>query len=157
MIRTTIKSVGGPASIRKAMRREIKAALAEAGISWHRVILPQHFQIRAEKRYGYQPRDPDYARGKAKRKGHRRPLVYTGALEYAVTAAARVSGSSRRANVRLSGPRYLYAYRKDVSQPDKAAELTAVDQSDERFVGAILDSHVTKRFRENREVEIIRG
>ena len=157
MMRASVTTVGGPKALAKQMRRERKAALAAAGLHWHAKIHPEHYTIAAEKRYGYQPRDIDYTRKKAKRYGHRRPLVYTGATEIMTTLRARTTGTSRRVSVRMRGPRYLYQYRKDYRQPDKAAELTTTDDRDIAILERIITDFLGDKFRSNTEIDRLRG
>lgn len=145
MIRGVIEYRGAPSDVAKEIRPAAKEALAAAGSWWHRRILPGHFLVAAEKKYGYEPRSPAYTRYKAKRFGHRNPLVFRGDLRAAVVRQARITSTSKGARVALRGPRHLHAYRKDYNQPDKAAELTAVTRDEVAELAKFVDRRITRR------------
>lgn len=137
--------------------REIsKVGWEHAGEVWHREILPRHFTEQGAREYAaagsrgeYKRRTKKYEDRKLRKFGHRRPLVYTGDLEREVTRMREVrvvgDNSKRRGAVRivLRGPRYLFAYRKDLKQPDKAAELRVVSFNDARLIAKRMDAVLT--------------
>lgn len=120
-------------------REVLTKAWEQAGAFWHRAILPKHFQFSAYAEYGYQKRNVRYEIRKAKRYGHRRPLVFSGNLERAARRIRDVRANAKGARVVIHGPKYLYAYRKDFKQPDKARELQAVSERDARALAEVLD------------------
>jgi len=139
-----------------AWRDVSMAAWRRVGEFWHRVLLPKHFGTGAAQRYGYQDRHPLYERKKQRRFGHRRPLEYRGYLKRDVTtvrdvrtvrASSKAHGRERvlgAVKIVLHGPKYLYQYRKDLRQPDKAAELQAINAEDERTIAAVLDRELQR-------------
>lgn len=156
------------------MARELKPAVKEglftAVVYWHRRFLPRHFTVLGERLYGYKPRagqdepamvprgkngrmvlNRKYWHLKRRRKGHVRPLVWSGTLERTALAAIRVSGSHKQARGVLSlVPRYAYQYRKDLNQPDKAAELTRTTQSEVEELGQRMRGELLRRLAANR-------
>jgi hypothetical protein len=147
MLRATLWYRGVPRDYAKEFRAELTEALLALGEYWHDRFAPKHFTIAGEKEYDYYPRHPSYSRYKAKRFGHRRPLVLTGDLERMVLGVARVSATSQSASVVMRGPKYLYAYRKDLpggrpSQGDKAAELTAVTPAELNELAGVFERHL---------------
>jgi hypothetical protein len=73
---------------------------------------PKHFQNSPETYpgaggYRYSKRTDAYQRQKFRKFGHNRPLVYTGALERAVSGSAKISGTSRGATLRARSPHFL--------------------------------------------------
>lgn len=147
-IRGSINYVGSPDHTAKIFRPILKEELQNVIRFWHKDMLPNHFTTTAVNRYGYQKRSKKYMIRKARKFGHQRALVFSGEMERQVTRMIRVSGSSKRARGRLSGPRYLFAYRKDVGQPDKAADLTAVTQEEVLTMAKFLDQKMTKRLQD---------
>lgn len=127
--------------------REIsKRAWQAAGEFWHAEILPRHFEPDAARVYRYQRRSRSYEARKLRQVGHRRPLEFSGELRRTVARTRDVRTSGTRggaARIVLRGPRYLYAYRKDLKQPDKAAELKAVSYRDARDLARVLDERLT--------------
>lgn len=123
-----------------------KLAWQAAGETWHVEILPRHFTTQGARDYGYQRRSAKYQERKLKVWGHDRPLTYSGDLEHAVARIrdVRVVGDNSKragaAKIVLHGPRYLFAYRKDLKQPNKAAELQAVSRRDARILAARMDA-----------------
>ena len=95
---------------------------------WHSNILPRHFKRGAAARYDYQARTRKYNRRKLRRYGHSRPLELTGDMKRRLLRRARITGTSKRATATMDAPRYMYKYKP--SQPDKAAEVTAVTQEE---------------------------
>jgi len=145
MIRARIQYRGGPREVAKEFTAIRKRELALVAQRWHREILPHHFTTTAMARYGYQPRDKWYSILKAKKKGHTRPLEWSGALKGMVTRMARISGTGKSARASLTGPRYLYAYRKAEGQPDKAAELTATTLQEAQSLGRQFRHRVARQ------------
>ena len=145
MIRGVIQYRGSPTETKKEFHRAVKTEFAHVGQYWHERMLADHFKIAAEKKYYYQPRKASYIRRKAKRFGHRRPLEFTGDMKRQVTRMARITSTSKGARVAMTGPRYLYMYRKDLNQPDKAAELTFVTNEEINKLAQILDRRMTTR------------
>lgn len=135
-----------PEAIARVTPRAMKAAWKRVGVYWHRKMMPRHFDAGAGNVYKYQPRSNDYMRRKQRRWGHRRPLWWTGAMKQKVSAAPRVTSTAKYAKVALRGPRYLYMYRRDYNQPDKAAELTRTIQREQAELRDILERRVKQRF-----------
>ena len=146
MRRGELTIVGGPREVAREMRRRKKAELARIGRWWHQKMLPRHFTPRGEKLYGMQPRSPGYSRYKAKRFGHRNPLEFRGDMKRQVLRRAGITSTSKGVRVALRGPRYLYQYRRDYRQPDKAAELTATAAAEEESLSRILDRRMSRHF-----------
>ena len=140
--RVQINYVNSPEATARAIPRMVRESLRAVATDWHAKTLPGHFKRDAKQKYAYETRDPSYTRGKRRRFGHADPLVYHGDLKRQVLRMARVTATSKRARVVLSGPRYLYAYRKDYSQPDKAAELTATTKTEADQMARDVDSEL---------------
>jgi len=155
MIRTKITWRGSPEITLAEFRRSLKPELQFVGQVWHHRFLPRHFTTAAARRYGYKPRGASYSRYKAKRFGHRNPLVFTGDLKAMVERMGRVSSTSRSVSVRMTGPRYLYMYRKDYRQPDKAAELIATSADEREFLARLLDRRITRRMNDITAAETV--
>ena len=144
-LRGAITYTGGPEMAARNVAPFAKDALRDLGRWWHEKILPGHFTTAAETLYHYQPRSARYSRSKARRFGHRNPLVFRGDLKRMVSRMARISSTSKGVTVRLSGPRYLYQYRKSYAQPDKGAELTATSAGEVETMARTLDEILTRR------------
>lgn len=123
-----------------------KALLAKAweaaGEYWHREILAKHFTHAGAAEYGYAPRTVKHNWRKLRKFGHTYPNVFTGEMKHQVMRARELQTTSRGGKVILYGPTYLYAYRKDYSQPDKAAEIAAVSEADARALAAVIDKFI---------------
>jgi len=120
----------------------LKSGWGKVGRFWHRVILRKHFTVAGASEYGYQRRSKGHETRKLRKYGHRRPLVFTGDLERQVSRVVDVRASSKGARVVLHGPRYLWQYRKDYGQPNKAAELQTVSKRDAKLLAEVLDEHI---------------
>jgi len=137
------------------LRAAIKEELSEIGLKWHRDILPGHFETWAAPKYHYTRRSAKYLKGKLRGRHGSRPLVYWGQLEAQVTRMAKVSSTSKGVKVVLSGPRYLYMYRKGGERVDKAAELTATTQGEAKMMANLLESRMVKRLNAQTEVKTV--
>lgn len=113
------------------------------GVLWHSEILPKHFKHSAVKEYGYKKRHVLYEKRKQKRWGHRYPLVWSGDTKRRLEASARIRSSSKGSKVTMLGPKHFYQYRKDLGQPDKAAEVRKISQADADFLTAAADEYIT--------------
>lgn len=154
---TKITWRGSPETTMAELRRVVKPQLQKIGVVWHRRTLPKHFEDAALNRYKYQRRRKGYSITKARRKGHNRPLVWDGDLERQVTRIGRVSSTSKGVTVAMTGPRYLYAYRKDLQQPDKAAEMTATTPDERAKMDKLLDIAVTRDLNAVRTIQTVRS
>lgn len=91
-----------------------------------RVYVNQHDKVGRVRRVS----NPAYSWRKRREKGHNRPLVWSGASERAAKSDVRFSTRHVRKNdtivavAAMNLPKYFYAYRIDLDQPDKANELT---------------------------------
>ena len=156
MIKGTVIYKRPKAFSRKFIRSEVKAALGVEGLNWHRHTLRRHFEESAAAIYRYQKRSPKHIAEKLRRFGHRRPLVFSGAMSAQITRMARIVPSSKGVRVNMTGPRYLYMKRRDQKQPDKAAEITATTKSEERTIARSLHKSLSKRLNETAETTTTR-
>jgi len=145
MYRSTITWVGSPEHTLAEFRRAVKPELAWIGGHWHSRYLPGHFEPAAAGKYRYKRRGKQYLIDKERAVGHTRPLDYTGDMKAMLTRMARISATSKGAKVAMTGPRYLYAFRKDLAQPDKAAEVTATTKAEATAFAQLLDQRLTRR------------
>jgi len=128
---------------------------------WHREIFPRHFGARNRSKYNFAPRSRLYTE-KIKRfagvgEGKFRDLVLSGASQRALRNLVQITGTSKRAVVRMSAPSYFdrpfvgswidpkSGRRKTVTrQPDKPAEVLRIDPEDaadiRRFAGDRLQN-----------------
>lgn len=113
-----------------------------AGEYWHREILPKHFTHAGATEYDYQGRTPKHLRRKLRKYGHTYPLVFSGDLKRDVLRTLDVRSDQKGARVVLHGPRYLYAYRKDYKQADKAYELSTISRGDAEAIARVLDQNI---------------
>lgn len=143
MIRGVIFIKGGGKALADALPEWMRAALAHALIFWHGEHFPRHFESQAAGRYHYQRRKRSYEIRKQKRFGHSNPLVFTGRLKSETTRTIKVTGTAKQAKGALSGPRYLWAYRKDYGQPDKAVELLKTTHAEDRELAQHMDEELT--------------
>lgn len=154
-IRGTITYVGGPEATLKEFRAGLKEELADLGARWHERALPKHFLPSAVGEYGFQPRARGYCIAKARAKHHQNPLEWSGRMKAQVLRMARITAVATKVrtgvSVILTGPRYLYAYRKDLKQADKAAELTATTTAEIAYMADRLDARLTARMNNCKE------
>lgn len=122
----------------------------EAGTQWHGRFLPGHFELSAKQKYQYQPRTKQYEIRKAKTKGHRKPLVWSGALKNAVTATnVIIAATPNWVKVIMRGPPWqtkrLLRFRGSSGKgPNMEKELTIVGSDEHRTLG-IIHRDVTAR------------
>ena len=141
---------------KKRWREILKAAWMAPGRLWHEEMLPNHFTMAAYGEYKYQPRhgmkmvkgskreERSYSGRKRLYKRHNLPLVWSGRLKKEVMRIQDIRPTSKGVTVVLHGPTYLYAYRKDLNQPDKAAELSAVSKREEQLLARELDRAINQ-------------
>ena len=131
-------------------RNVSKVAWKHAGEVWHDELLPKHFTEEGAREYRYKRRSRRHREKKLRRYGHSRPLEFSGELRRQVMRVrdVRVVGDNSRrrgtAKVVLHGPRHLYAFRRDLDQPNKAKELQAVSRADARRIGRVMDESLTR-------------
>lgn len=153
MIQSKTTTIGGPRVVARLMNQVKRGELEQIGMRWHSTMLPKHFERAAHGRYGYQARDVAYIRRKVRRFGQGLDLVFRGAMRDQVRRMARVTSTPKGVRVTMTGPRYLYMYRKDLNQPDKAKELTATTADEEQELSRILGDRMGRVLTGLRETE----
>lgn len=138
---------------RRHLRADIKEALREVGREWHHQTLPRHFVDGASSRYRMRPRSAAHQERKLHRFGHQRPLVFSGAMAAELKRIAEIKPTSKGVRVKMRGPKYLYRYRKDSKQPDKAKEVTATTKAEERTIAQSLHAKLKTRMNKTAETE----
>ena len=161
----------------KTWREILKNAWHRAGLFWHRHILRKHFTIAGASEYMYQPRTVRYSRYKAKKFGHRRPLVFSGAAERHAHRTRDLRTSSKGVRVILHLPPYFYQYHKPrirtrtgkrpgagwdytthIKDPNKAAELRHISQGDAAVLTKVVDREIQRQIDSGqRTVDITAG
>jgi|GEM_PF-3149292 len=138
-----------PPGLRAAeWRNLLRAAWFHAMRMWFRFVLPKHFTHRGATEYGYQERSVLHTRKKLRKFGHTYPNVFTGKLRAEVLAnATDIRATAKGVRGYLHGPKYLWQYRKNYSQPDKAKELTAVSDADREFIAEVMDKYIARQLR----------
>lgn len=151
MATAKVKTRGGTIKQLVTRRKPLqKRALIEAGEHWHENILPLHFDPSAHFRYRgpdtYRPRSRKYNKRKRALFGHTIPLVFSGTMKRVVLQEQRVSGTSKRATVNLKGTRYLFPFKKNTRDHDKAAELTALHPQEGTTLGKVVRASYERQF-----------
>jgi len=137
---------GSPAQITRRVWNDTMKRGYYAGVRlWFRRFLRKHFTSGAAHRYRYQPRSRKYEIRKARVKGHRRALEWSGTMKRQVLGHEDIKATGKGARASLRGPRWLYAYRRNLKQPDKATELTVFLADEEQAIGQEIDRVMTKR------------
>lgn len=144
-LRGVITYVGSPEATAKELKKSVKEELIKIIEFWHKKYLPRHFTTAGGRDYKYQPRSKKYMIRKARRFHHQLPLVYTGDLKRMLSRTIKITTTSKGAKGSLMGPQYLYAYRKDYNQPDKAAEVTVTLPKEVNIFAKLLDRKITRR------------
>lgn len=142
----------------KEWRGILKEAWAVVGEYWHKQFLPKHFTIAGAHEYGYQKRTKKYERQKARKKGHHRPIVWSGETERQAKRWRDVRISSKGARVVLRGlPRHIWmaGWGKKVrsqgasalraNRPNLPQELMTVSDAEARELAEVLDKELGDR------------
>lgn len=132
-----------PGNTVRELKRAIKFANFKTVEAWHESFLPEHFTTGAVRKYGYTPRDAPYMRRKAKRRGHQRPLEYTGEGKRNATRQIVVSGTSKGAKGRLPGTQ-VFNFKRSAASPDMRAELLATTKAEEKTLAEVHRIEVGK-------------
>lgn len=142
----------------KTWREFLKEAWEETAKYWHQYILPKHFTRAAIGEYSYDPRTAAHEKLKARKYGHRRPLVFTGELERQATRIRATSSTARGGKIKLHTPWYVSQFRKALNHPDMGAELRAISQADAEALAKVIDEFMARRIKqENQTVNISAG
>jgi len=155
-VRGTITYVGSPEATLAELRRAVKPALQDAVKEWHHKFLRRHFFESATTRYGYKARSAKYEQRKQRRKGHTRPLVWSGDMRRMLLRSITLSGTSKRARGKLMGPKYLYQYHKNRDEVHKADEITAVTTDEVTGLAHLVDKNITARLNAITKTEVKR-
>lgn len=106
-----IESGAAPKGLKRHHPGLMRTALGQAGAFYHVQFMPKHFTTEGAREYNYTPRKGEqaglgtkeffrsYTGRKAKQKGHKRPMVWSGASE--ILARIRdVQATSKRARIK---------------------------------------------------------
>jgi len=130
LLHVAIETIGGPEDKKRELNRATSLGLKVALEDWHRTTLLDHFKTGAGRRYGYQKRKKGYMIQKGKKKGHQRPLVWSGSLRAELMRAIQVTAlkSSSGASGKMWGRALRLSGRKNM--PDMKSEVKAVVQKE---------------------------
>lgn len=143
-------------SIRKS-RDATKAAMGAMAWHWHRNYLPLHFEPFSSSKYRYKARTPKWIYQKQKiakrnpqiKKGGRVANVFTGLLEESMKQRPMIRAYPTRATVQMHGPRYITMRPYKSNQPNKAAEITTVIDSEQRTLGKVAGDTLHERIKQH--------
>ncbi|HEY1600452.1 MAG TPA: hypothetical protein VGG64_12670 [Pirellulales bacterium] len=114
-------------------------ANAGMGELWHREMLAPHFTPAAKGIYHHQPRTGPYLRRKLQLASRGLALeggivdnLLTGLMRSALEAGGMVRAYPSRVTIGMVGPRYCTMRPYKSGQPDKAAEILAITDSEEK-------------------------
>ena len=150
-----IEYTSPPDVLKKHLRPVVKEVLKETVDFWHTQILPGHFTRRGERKYRYRRRTREYMDRKKARRGHNRPLEFTGDLKRAALRQARISGTSRSARVTMYGLPW-YATKGFGKNQTYADEMTAVTLAESNMMAKDVSQNITARLNKIREKKIKR-
>lgn len=141
--------------LKKSINRITKEILRETAEEFHRKILPRHFGPANRRKYKHEPRNKVYATDIKKRFGTGQGRFVdnqlNGRTKRRALAFARVTGTSKKATLRVQVPAYFNkpfvgTFRDDqgwtrriTRQPDKVAELKRVDNEDKEYLRKFAD------------------
>jgi len=130
----------------KEWRAVLKPGWERVGVFWHRYILRKHFTAAGAQEYGYQPRTAKYVARKLRKKGHSRPLVWSGATETQALRWREIGSTSKGARVVLRGlPAHVWMSQHATgraSRPNMPLELMTVSERDAQACARILDGFI---------------
>ena len=104
-LKTILKYAVHPKALKREVKIGVRKALRVVGSYWHRIFLPLHFEHNAPYRYpgAYKIR----TRATREKKGHSRPMDYTGRMPSLATGFAMIRASTTRVRVNLIGLRSM--------------------------------------------------
>ena len=142
-------------------RGMIAQAWEDTAQFWYVKILPKHFTEAGKKEYGYAPRQKatprrtkdgkyrgtrdGYETRKFRKYGHRKPLVLTGEMQRSIMRIMDIKGTLKSGKIALHGPKYLYMYRKDIREINKAKELSTISEKDANLCAKQLDASLMQQ------------
>ena len=145
MLRGVIQYKGSPEVKAKAFRGILKEEMLGIIDFWHEKYLPRHFTKAGARDYEYKERSEGHMKKKIRYFRHAYPLVFTGDMKRMLLRRITISGTAKKVTGRLTGPKYLYQYRKDYNQPHKAEEVVRTTQPEVLVFAHRLDKKITKR------------
>ncbi|MBI2424197.1 MAG: hypothetical protein HYV27_15305 [Candidatus Hydrogenedentes bacterium] len=149
-----------PRGMRKAYAQARRESLESAITHWFVNRLPVHFTRAAVALYGFKSRTREHEIRKARRYGHRDPLVFSGTMKRAILRRMPpVVHRGRYSQIRWTQlPRYTYIVstlepvgkgkkRRAVwiQRPDKTVELTTVAPQEAQALGEIFEKGFSRR------------
>jgi hypothetical protein len=132
---------------RRTWNRILKASWLDTGRFWHRYILPKHFTRRGAREYRYKDRTKGHEKRKARKYGHRRPLVFTGRMERQAKGVRDVRSTSKSGKVYLHLPPYVKYRPHGAMSPNMRGELSKLSRKDIRTLTRVQDKNIQKHIR----------
>lgn len=131
---------------RREYQDMVRTALHAMGIHWHSHFLAKHFTFAGGMEYGYTKRTAEYEKRKARTKGHRQPLVWSGRSKERATSLREVRATFRKAEIVLHAP--ALNFRNRHSQVNMIEEIRAVSDAEvaelEREAVTAMDSRLNE-------------
>lgn len=133
----------------ESLRAILKAAWRKVGEYWHENFRLEHFKNSAMSRYNYTPRRGEsgsgfgfkgsYTKGKMKKFGHTKPLVYTGQSMHA-TALRDIRPRHDGVKIHLHAP--LFNFRPKGGRIDLNLEMTALTAGEVEQLSRVFNEHL---------------
>lgn len=141
----------------RAHKQVMRKLYRQAGTRIRFEYFPKHFENRSETRpggaYGYEKRSKKYQIGKARRKGHQRPLVYSGRMKQAILANTKITSTPTRGTVKARNYFPMKVERRQEIEAISAAEANELAKRMERDYTRYANSSEFSQFRRKRRAK----
>jgi hypothetical protein len=127
------------------MKKACYGAIAQ---HWFEQYRPLHFRESAYSRYRFKARARDYVKRKRKRKGHNRPMVWSGESER-LSRMARITSTNKGGKVAMSARKLNF--RHPASVINMAEELRKVNKIEVKEIQKVFDKRLQEQFTRNRD------
>lgn len=153
-----INRTGWPAASEQQLKDATEVSTAAVAKNWHSQTLPIHFTTGAVSRYGYKARTRAYMLSKANRRGHQRPLEWSGELSRQLKRSAQIQRTKGGVNLKMHGRALNFsgkvAKRKDggagATYPNMKSEVSEVTRDEEVALARIARKAATASLRQIR-------
>lgn len=126
-VKARITYRGSPEEMGQKFPRILTEELVQLGDHIHAEYIPFHFTRAAASKYGYQPRTGDYNESKQRKKGHSKPLVWSGQLKEDITSSAQIEATQGEgATITMSSGARALNLSSQIGYPNLRNEITSV-------------------------------
>jgi len=149
-----IRITGHLAMPKRQLAEIEKRAFVTAMRLWHREMLPKHFEEGADNVYKYERRTRRYVERKQRQKGHKRPLVWSGASRDMALRKIEIRPTKKQTKGIVHVAK-AFNFSGRFGMPDMKAEVSKILKREACVIRKVIGDEVAKGLSADVSVKVV--